>query len=89
MSRDAWEPMSEATVYLEAGIYVWLLYDLPSGPRAVLGCHRKGVFWGRETFGWWGPEKIGDFGRPTHGMWVDGWIKGFKRYCDHKEGQPI
>lgn len=83
MSRDTWEPMSEVTPYLNSGIYVWLLYSFPSGERPVLGCHRKGRFFGREVDGWWGTEKIGTFGRPSHGMWIDGWIKGWKRYCDH------
>lgn len=89
MSRDKWEPMSEIGPYLGAGVYVWLLYDLPAGAQPVLGAHRKGMFWGKETEGWWGVERIGDFGRPANGMWIEGWIKGWKRYCDYSPAQGI
>ncbi len=73
--------MSEVTPYLNTGIYVWLLYSFPSGERAVVGCHRDSGP-GRPP-GWHAPEEIDVFGRPHHGMWIEAWIKGWKRYCDY------
>ncbi len=53
------------------GMAVFLLYDFPSGARPVEGIYRNGRFWGRDVDGWWALE-------PNPGMWIDGWIKGWK-----------
>ena len=75
---DGWQPLSESTPYHHSS-YVWLLL---SNGRVVPGLYRKGMFWGKEVEGWWTPEHIGYFGRPSHSMWIDGMIVGWKRYCD-------
>jgi hypothetical protein len=79
---DGWHPLCDFDPKTFEEHYVWLLYDFP-GPKgltAVEGMYRSGRFWGRTVTGWWGPERIMENGRPTNGMWVDGWIKGWRSH---------
>lgn len=68
------------------GVMVWLLYAFPDGDKEVQGVFRSGRFWGREVKGWWSgyapqPRRYGfDVNNP--GMWVDGWIKGWRPLDD-------
>jgi hypothetical protein len=76
-----WSPIETAP----HDYYVELLYDLSSGLTPVVGIYRKGRFWGREVDGWFATERISETGHPSHGMWIDGLIKGWRPYRYHLE----
>ena len=82
-----WRPLSEVEPY--HGYYVWLLCSFPTGDKPVLGIYRKGVFFGKEVEGWWSREKIAENGRPTHGMWIEDWLKGWAPYSALNEEDAI
>lgn len=69
--------------------YVELLIDAPDGLRRALGIYRKGPFWGREVEGWFAPEIILENGSPTHNMFIDAWVKGWRPYRYHRETEAL
>jgi hypothetical protein len=74
-----WSPPE--TVYHEH--YVEILLDAPGGLKRAIGIYRKGTFWGKEVEGWFAPETISANGRPSHHMYVDGFVKGWRPYRYH------
>jgi hypothetical protein len=76
----AWRPIEEAP----DEHYVWLLYDFPKyGPTPVLGILKNDPQLKGGGQSWFGPETIMWNGRPTQGTWIEAWIRGWRRFCDH------